>query len=58
MTPTKPGGYLRVPEPEATEIRCPKCGAENIGRKVYVWRVSDERGLHLECDVCAHSWAT
>lgn len=37
---------------------CPKCCAENIGRKVYVWRVADERGPHFECDVCAHSWQT
>ena len=50
------GGYVRIPEPDVTQTQCPKCRAENIGRKYYIWRVSDERGCHLECDVCAHSW--
>lgn len=38
------------------DVTCPKCGAENIGRKVYIWRVVDERGPHMECDVCGHPW--
>lgn len=42
--------------PALDSENCPKCGAENIGRKIHVWRVSDERGLHCECSVCAHSW--
>lgn len=43
---------LRVPALDG--VRCAKCGAENIPpRKVYVWQVSDERGLHFECDQCS-----
>lgn len=50
------GGHLRMPAPDV-DGPCPKCRAENVGdRKFYVWRVADERGLHWECDVCAHSW--
>lgn len=47
---------VRIPALE--DERCEKCGAENIGRKVYVWRVADERGPHMECDQCSHSWRT
>ncbi len=55
LTATRPttNGYVRIPEPEITQRACPKCGAENVGRKIYLWRVSDERGVHNECDVCA-----
>lgn len=45
---------LRVPAFEG--IQCPKCSAENIGAKHCVWKVADERGLHFECDTCAHAW--
>lgn len=24
--------------------------------KIVVWMVSDERGLHRECDACTHHW--
>lgn len=50
-------GHFRVPEPLVTQIACPKCGAENLtDRHHRVWRVSDERGPHLECDCCGHEW--
>lgn len=55
QTPTMRPGYVRIPEPEITGP-CPKCGAENIGRKVYLWRVSDGDGARTECDVCSHTW--
>ena len=42
--------------PALDNVQCPKCRAENIGRKVAVWRVADERGPHHECSVCAHAW--
>jgi hypothetical protein len=35
---------------------CPHCGAENIGRAVSVRPVANHRGMHFECDVCAHAW--
>jgi DNA-directed RNA polymerase subunit M/transcription elongation factor TFIIS len=44
--------------PAVDDEVCPKCGSANVGRKVRVWRVADERGPHHECDVCAHSWKT
>jgi predicted RNA-binding Zn-ribbon protein involved in translation (DUF1610 family) len=47
---------FRIPEPPISELACPKCGSENIGRKIYVWRVADERGQHWECDACATAW--
>ena len=50
------GGYVRVPAND--HVSCPKCQAENIGRKVHVWSVADERGHHYECEVCAHDWTT
>ena len=43
--------HIRIPALD--DERCPHCGAENVGQKVYVWRAADERGPHLECDVCA-----
>jgi DNA-directed RNA polymerase subunit M/transcription elongation factor TFIIS len=49
-------GSFRIPAVESD--MCPKCGASNVGRKVSVWRVADERGPHHECTVCAHSWKT
>ena len=50
-------GHFRIPEPVATDVACPKCGAVNVDdRKHYIWRVADERGLHQECDSCAHAW--
>lgn len=43
--------------PAQPDEACPKCGNANPdARKVSIWRVSDERGLHLECEVCAHAW--
>ncbi len=42
--------------PAADSVMCPKCGAENIGRKVCIWNVADERGPHFECDICAKEW--
>lgn len=45
---------VRIPAPEI--VQCPKCGNENIGRKIYIWLVSDERGPHYECSACAQSW--
>ena len=45
---------FKVPAFDSTD--CPKCGAGNAGRKVYVWKVADERGIHFECDVCSKSW--
>lgn len=56
LTTTTSGVGIRVPEPPITELQCPKCGAENVGRKTHVWRVADERGVHHECQVCAHAW--
>lgn len=41
---------------QTDELICPKCAAENCGRKVYVRIVTDERGTHAECAACAHSW--
>lgn len=36
---------------------CPKCHAMNTPpSKIVVWMVSDERGLHRECDACTHHW--
>lgn len=43
--------HFRIPAFDSTA--CPKCGAGNTDKKYYVWKVSDERGLHFECDVCA-----
>jgi hypothetical protein len=53
-TPTTNRGYFKSPEPEITGP-CRKCGAENIGRKIYLWRVVDERPAHVDCDVCSYS---
>ncbi len=53
---TESGGYARIPAND--DIACPKCRAENIGRKIAVWLISDERGPGHECDVCAHYWKT
>ena len=47
---------MHVRIPALDDERCPYCGAENLGRKVYVWQAADERGPHLECDVCAKEW--
>ena len=48
---------MTIRMPAINGVRCPKCGAENIPpNKNYVWRVADERGLHFECDVCAHDF--
>ena len=61
MLPTKPQnqtmktsvpGYAKILAPPYEA--CPRCGdmsGDIIGR---VWRVSDERGTHLECDSCGH----
>lgn len=45
---------VRIPAPD--DQPCPKCHAVNRPGVEYVWRIADERGLHLECIVCAHSW--
>jgi hypothetical protein len=48
---------LRIPEPLASHLACPKCHAENVtDLHHYIWRVADERGLHAECDCCSHAW--
>jgi hypothetical protein len=47
---------MHVRIPALDDERCPFCGAENQGRKVYVWRAADERGAHMECDSCAREW--
>ena len=51
---TAPGGYISI-DARPDEV-CPHCGAQNIGQAVSVRRVADGRGMHLECDVCAHAW--
>lgn len=43
---------------DSEPLACPKCGAENIGKRVHIQSVTDERGTHYECSVCAHSWTT
>lgn len=54
-TTTPKRGYARCPA--LNDEACPKCGAVNPNdTQVYVWRVADERGAHLQCDVCAHEW--
>ena len=50
-----PDRYIRTPAPPY--IRCPKCGEMNADRKHNVWFVSDERGVHAECDVCSESFS-
>lgn len=47
-------GYLKVPA--LLHEVCPRCSASNDPVRTSVWRVADERGLHFECDVCAHEW--
>lgn len=47
---------MTIRVPALDDVQCPKCQAENIGRKVYVWNTADERGQHFECDICAHHW--
>lgn len=42
--------------PAHLDEACPKCGSSNDPKKYFVWMVSDERGLHLECDVCSNAW--
>lgn len=54
-TKTPTVGYLRVPA--LLDESCPHCHEANPDtRNVRVWRVSDERGLHHECDWCATIW--
>lgn len=55
-TPTRTRSGLTVRVPAWWHEECPRCRAVNDDKKESVWRVSDERGLHLECDVCAHAW--
>lgn len=50
------GGLVTFKVPAFDSTDCPKCGAGNAGRKVYVWKVADERGIHFECDVCSKAW--
>lgn len=48
---------MTVRVPALPDEACNKCGAMNPNdRQASVWRVADERGLHLECDVCGHAW--
>ena len=47
---------MSVSIPALADEMCPKCGSSNTDKKFYVWRVSDERGLHFECNVCANAW--
>ena len=47
-------GYVKIPA--LPFVFCPKCDTVNTDTKILVWSVSDERGLHLECDVCFHAW--
>lgn len=49
---TKTGGYVAVPAPDVQP--CPHCGAMNRPGVVYLTRVADERGHHLECSVCSY----
>lgn len=42
--------------PALDHIDCPKCGSGNTDKKVHIWKVADERGVHHECSVCAHAW--
>ena len=50
----KAHGSVKIPALD--DEPCPKCRAENAGRKVYVWRVADSAGLRYECDQCGHGW--
>lgn len=52
LTTRGPRGYVKIPALESEQ--CEKCHAENVGRKIYLWRIADERGAGLDCDVCAH----
>lgn len=60
-TPIPPTAKMHPPRsakvgmPE-DDLACPKCAAMNRPAVKYVWRVTDERGEHFECCVCAHSW--
>lgn len=45
---------LRIPA--LYDEACPKCGASNDPKRATVWQVADERGVHFECDCCAHAW--
>jgi DNA-directed RNA polymerase subunit M/transcription elongation factor TFIIS len=47
---------MTVRAPATDDELCEKCGAANHGTAISVWRVADERGLHWECDQCAHHW--
>ena len=47
-------GHYRIPAPPFEF--CPHCKECNDDKRTRVWRVADERGLHRECDVCAHAW--
>jgi hypothetical protein len=59
LTPKTTSGCLRVPPAPILDVQCPKCAAFNLeDRRVHVWAVSDERGLHYECDCCSHAWVT
>ena len=49
-----PTMIFRLPAP--LDEACPKCQSMNTDKKTVVWHVADERGLHGECDVCAHAW--
>lgn len=58
MRPPSPtmmkSGYVKTLAPPF--VACPKCGEMSLVDRGKVWYVSDERGLHGECDVCSHAW--
>jgi hypothetical protein len=47
-------GWIRIDGPDGE--RCPKCGAENIGKKIYIKRQADGRGPWNVCDGCGYGW--
>ena len=57
LTPKKMSGYVRIPAAPTLHLMCPKCRAENVtAGQHHVEIVADERGSHVECNVCAHAW--
>ena len=47
---TNHSGHIRILAPPFEH--CPGCDAMNTADTGSLWRVTDERGLHLECDAC------
>ena len=46
-------GYIKILAPPYEA--CPKCGEMNHADSGGLWRTADERGVHLDCDVCGTS---